>query len=194
MCVYIYIRGAIVAETVPFISIHNYAIVCMMLSFVWICNTAASPGAPSNVQPSLVCTNSLTLQWTMSASNNAAGYIVLLTTISGTTLAMNTTTSTMTTIGDLIDGTSYTVSVAAINCAGSSNSSSVSVQTCEWCVCVCVCVCMCVCMCECMCACVCVCVFVLVYMCVLCVCMCVCAFVCVDMVLTRSLCSALCSS
>eukprot|EP00731_Ephydatia_muelleri_P011256 Em0006g150a len=90
---------------------------------------ASSPGAPSNVQPSLVCTNSLTLQWTMSASNNAAGYVVLLTTTSGTTVALNTTTSTMTTIGDLIDGTSYTVSVAAINCAGSSNSNSVSVQT-----------------------------------------------------------------
>eukprot|EP00731_Ephydatia_muelleri_P011233 Em0006g127a len=101
----------------------------MMMSFVWICNTAASPGAPSNVQSSLVCTNSLTLQWTMSASNNAAGYVVLLTTTSGTTVALNTTTTTMTTIGDLIDGTSYTVSVAAINCAGSSNSSSVSVQT-----------------------------------------------------------------
>ena len=53
--------------------------------------------------------------------------------------------TTMTTIGDLIDGTNYTVSVAAINCAGSSNSSSVSVQTCEWCgVCVYVCVCVCV--------------------------------------------------
>ena len=52
--------------------------------------------------------------------------------------------TTMTTIGDLIDGTNYTVSVTAINCAGSSNSSSVSVQTCEWCgVCVCVCVCVC---------------------------------------------------
>ncbi|KAL5500686.1 hypothetical protein EMCRGX_G012281 [Ephydatia muelleri] len=100
-----------------------------MLSFLWICTTAASPGAPSNVQPSLVCTNALTLQWTMSASNNAAGYVVLLTTTSGTTVALNTTTSTMTTIGDLIDGTSYTVSVTAINCAGSSNSSSVSVQT-----------------------------------------------------------------
>eukprot|EP00731_Ephydatia_muelleri_P038124 Em0661g1a len=35
----------------------------------------------------------------------------------------------MTTIGDLIDGTNYTVSVTAINCAESSNSSSVSVQT-----------------------------------------------------------------
>ncbi|KAL5500682.1 hypothetical protein EMCRGX_G012277 [Ephydatia muelleri] len=100
-----------------------------MLSFLWICTIAASPGAPSNVQPSLVCTNALTLQWTMSASNNAAGYVVLLTTTSGTTVALNTTTSTMTTIGDLIDGTSYTVSVTAINCAGSSNSSSVSVQT-----------------------------------------------------------------
>ena len=51
--------------------------------------------------------------------------------------------TTMTTIGDLIDGTNYTVSVAAINCAGSSN---ISVQTCEWCVYVCVCVHMCVCM------------------------------------------------
>eukprot|EP00731_Ephydatia_muelleri_P011279 Em0006g173a len=89
--------------------------------------------SPSNVQPSLVCTISLTLQWTMSASDNAAGYVVLLTTTSGTTLAMNTTTSTMTTIGDLIDGTSYTVSVAAINCAGSSNNNSVSVQTYTYC-------------------------------------------------------------
>eukprot|EP00731_Ephydatia_muelleri_P011120 Em0006g14a len=41
------------------------------------------------------------------------------------------TTSTNATIGDLIDGTNYTVSVTAINCAGSSNSNSVSVQTCE---------------------------------------------------------------
>ena len=72
--------------------------------------------------------------------------------------------TTMTTTGDLIDGTNYTVSVTAINCAGSSNSSSVSVQTCEWCVSVCVCE----------------------YVCVVCVC--------VDMVLTRSLCSALRSS
>ncbi|KAL5500719.1 hypothetical protein EMCRGX_G012315 [Ephydatia muelleri] len=100
-----------------------------VLCLVTSARSKASPGAPSNVQPSLVCTNSLTLQWTMSASNNAAGYVVLLTTISGTTVALNTTTSAMTTIGDLIDGTSYTVSVAAINCAGSSNSNSVSVQT-----------------------------------------------------------------
>ncbi|KAL5500764.1 hypothetical protein EMCRGX_G012365 [Ephydatia muelleri] len=42
----------------------------------------------------------------------------------------NASLSLVTTIGDLIDGTNYTVSVAAINCAGSSNSSSVSVQTC----------------------------------------------------------------
>ena len=64
--------------------------------------------------------------------------------------------TTKTTIGDLIDGTNYTVSVTAINCAGSSNSSSVSVQTCEWCVSVCVCVSgvfvfVCVCMCVCVC-------------------------------------------
>ena len=66
--------------------------------------------------------------------------------------------TTKTTIGDLIDGTNYTVSVTAINCAGSSNSSSVSVQTCEWCVCACECVCVRECVSLCVHVCVCVCV------------------------------------
>ena len=122
---------------------------------------------PSVPQVSLVCTNSLTLQWTPAPGGyNATSYSISV--VNGNfTLATNSTNAT---IGDLIEGTNYTVSVTSINCAGSSNSSSVSVQTCEWCVCgVCVYVCVC-----------------------LCVVWCVC--VCVFVVLTRSLCSAMCSS
>eukprot|EP00731_Ephydatia_muelleri_P011228 Em0006g122a len=90
----------------------------------------ASPGAPSGLQFSSLCTNSLTIQWTPASSGfNASSYNISVT--SGTTVGTWSVAgdTTMTTIGDLIDGTNYTVSVTAINCAGSSNSSSVSVQT-----------------------------------------------------------------
>ena len=101
------------------------------------------PGSPDGLHSSQVCTNSLTIQWTpASGGYNASSYNISVTTVGTWSEAGDTT---MTTIGDLIDGTNYTVSVTAINCAGSSNSSSVSVQTCEWCVSVCVCVCVCVC-------------------------------------------------
>eukprot|EP00731_Ephydatia_muelleri_P011203 Em0006g97a len=91
---------------------------------------ASSPGAPSGLQNTSLCTNSLTIQWTPASSGyNASSYNISVT--SGTTVGTWSVAgdTTMTTIGDLIDGTNYTVSVAAINCAGSSNSSSVSVQT-----------------------------------------------------------------
>ena len=104
--------------------------------------SVASSGAPFGLQFSSLCTNSLTIQWTPASSGfNASSYNISVTsrTTVGTWSVAGDTT--MTTIGDLIDGTNYTVSVTAINCAGSSNSNSVSVQTCEWCVCVCVYVC-----------------------------------------------------
>ncbi|KAL5500738.1 hypothetical protein EMCRGX_G012336 [Ephydatia muelleri] len=90
----------------------------------------SSPGAPSGLQNTSLCTNSLTIQWTSASSGyNASSYNISVT--SGTTVGTWSVAghTTMTTIGDLIDGTNYTVSVTAINCAGSSNSSSVSVQT-----------------------------------------------------------------
>ncbi|KAL5500679.1 hypothetical protein EMCRGX_G012274 [Ephydatia muelleri] len=87
---------------------------------------ASSPGAPSGLQTTSLCTNSLTIQWTPASSGfNASSYNISV----GNGTSTLVTTSTNATIGDLIDGTNYTVSVAAINCAGSSNSSSVSVQT-----------------------------------------------------------------
>ncbi|KAL5500680.1 hypothetical protein EMCRGX_G012275 [Ephydatia muelleri] len=91
---------------------------------------ASSPGAPSGLQTTSLCTNSLTIQWTPASSGfNASSYYISVTseTTVGTWSVAGDTT--MTTIGDLIDGTNYIVSVTAINCAGSSNSSSVSVQT-----------------------------------------------------------------
>eukprot|EP00731_Ephydatia_muelleri_P011121 Em0006g15a len=84
------------------------------------------PGMPGVPQVSLVCTNSLTIQWTPASSGfNASSYNISV----GNGTSTLATTSTNATIGDLIDGTNYTVSVTAINCAGSSNSNSVSVQT-----------------------------------------------------------------
>ncbi|KAL5500695.1 hypothetical protein EMCRGX_G012290 [Ephydatia muelleri] len=91
---------------------------------------ASSPGAPSGLQTTSLCINSLTIQWTPASSGfNASSYNISVT--SGTTVGTWSVAgdTTMTTIGDLIDGTNYTVSVTATNCAGSSNSSSVSVQT-----------------------------------------------------------------
>ena len=91
----------------------------------------------SNVQTSMVCTNSLALQWTPATSGTS--YTISLT--NTTTLVTN---STNISIEGLIDGSNYTISVAATNCAGSSNSSSVSVQTCDWYVYVCIYLCVCV--------------------------------------------------
>ena len=85
---------------------------------------------------SLVCTDTLAILWfpyAIGGISDPAAYTV-------TIISMNMLTNrsvpvygntTMMTIGDLIDGSNYTVIVTAINCAGASNSSSVSVQTCE---------------------------------------------------------------
>eukprot|EP00731_Ephydatia_muelleri_P011642 Em0006g536a len=90
----------------------------------------ASPKAPSGVQSFSLCTNSLTIQWTPATSGfNASSYNISVT--SGTTVGTWSVAgdTTMTTIGDLIDGTSYTVSITAINCAGSAPAVAISVQT-----------------------------------------------------------------
>eukprot|EP00731_Ephydatia_muelleri_P011123 Em0006g17a len=124
------------------LSIHGLGIQCQnLISGAAIGNASLSvlscivqkfssvpPGGKVILQTSMMCTNSLVLQWTP-ASGTHTSYSINVT--SGTTVGTWSVAgdTTMTTIGDLIDGTNYTVSVTAINCAGSSNSSSVSVQT-----------------------------------------------------------------
>ena len=85
---------------------------------------------------SLVCTDTLAILWfpyVIGGISDPTAYTV-------TIVSMNMLTerrvhvygnTTMMKIGDLIDGSNYTVTVTAINCAGASNSSSVSVQTCK---------------------------------------------------------------
>ena len=84
---------------------------------------------------SVQCTNLLTIQWVPATSgDNASSYTISVTNpTSETTVGVWSIGggTTMMTIGNLVDSTNYTVNVTAINCAGPSNSSSISVQTCE---------------------------------------------------------------
>ena len=92
---------------------------------------------------SLVCTDTLAILWFPYAIGDISNPTAYTVTIISMNMMIKRSVhvygnTTMMTIGDLIDGTNYTVIVTAINCAGSSNSSSVSVQTCELCKVVCV--------------------------------------------------------
>ena len=106
---------------------------CQLITSVPPAAMSAPPGGTVTSQASMVCTNSLVLQWTPPSGTHTSYTIRITNSTSGSTLSTLSVARdvTMTTVGDLIDGSNYTVSVTAINCAGSSNSSSVSVQTCE---------------------------------------------------------------
>eukprot|EP00731_Ephydatia_muelleri_P001287 Em0001g1287a len=92
-----------------------------------------SPPSPPSTVSSVQCTNLLTIQWVPATSgDNASSYTISVTNpTSETTVGVWSIGggTTMMTIGNLVDSTNYTVNVTAINCAGPSNSSSISVQT-----------------------------------------------------------------
>ena len=97
--------------------------------FVIATSNFAAPDAPENLMITSTTSTSIAIMWSPPTSNGGSAVINYSVMVSGGTTSITTTTMTSTTISGLTPNTMYTISVSAVNSAGSGSSSEVAETT-----------------------------------------------------------------